>query len=92
MYEYEIANKYLTVKELIKKGENVQLFVEIPQTFEEDTIQISSVLNIESISGKKLELNVNIIVTTVPISVLISCKEYKSIKEKINYDNSITFE
>jgi len=39
-----------------------------------------------------LELNVNIILTTIPISVLISCKEYKLIKEKMNYDNDITFE
>jgi len=92
IYEDEIINKYLTVKEHIKKGENIQLFVEIPKTFEEDTIQISSVINIESISGKKLDLNVKIILTTIPISVLISCKEYKLIKEKINYDNSVTFE
>ena len=90
--EEENANRNLSVKEFVKKGENIQLYVEIPQTFEEDTIQISSVLNIESISGKKLDLNVNIILTTIPISVLISCKEYKLIKEKINYDNSITFE
>ena len=90
--EEEILNRYLSVKEYVKKGENIQLFVEIPQTFEEDTMQISSVLNIESISGKKLDLNVNIILTTIPISVLISCKEYKLIKEKINYDNNITFE
>jgi len=90
--EEENANRNLSVKEFVKKGENIQLYVEIPQTFEEDTIQISSVLNIESISGKKLDLNVNIILTTTPISVLISCKEYKLIKEKINYDNSITFE
>lgn len=34
----------------------------------------------------------NIILATVPLTVLISCKEYKLIKEKINYDNSITFE
>ncbi len=92
VFEDEVVKRYLSVKEFIKKGENVQLFVEIPQTFEEDTIQISSVLNIESISGKKLELNVNIILTTIPISVLISCKEYKLIKEKMNYDNDITFE
>ena len=92
IYEDEVINKYLSVKESIKKRENIQLFVEIPQTFEEDTIQISSVLNIESISGKKLDLNVNIILTTMPISVLISCKEYKLIKEKINYDSTITFE
>jgi len=30
--------------------------------------------------------------TTIPISVLISCKEYKLIKEKMNYDNDVTFE
>ena len=93
MYEGdEINNRYLNVKESVKKGENIQLYVDIPQTFEEDTIQMCSILELESISGKKLELNVNIILTTIPISVLISCKEYKLIKEKINYDNNITFE
>ena len=92
VYDEENNNRYLTVKEIIKKGENIQLFVEIPQTFEEDTIQISSIISIESISGKKLDLDVNIILTTIPISVLISCKEYKLIKEKMNYDNDVTFE
>ncbi len=92
VYGDDIENKYLSIKEFVKKGENLQLFVEIPQTFEEDTIQISSVLSIESISGKKLDLNINIILTTIPISVLVSCKEYKLLKEKINYDNRVIFE
>ena len=30
--------------------------------------------------------------TTISISVLIYCKEYKIIKEKLNYDNIATFE
>ena len=88
----EIINRLLSVKDIVKKGENIELYVEIPQTFEEDTIKINSVLEIESNSGKKLELETNIILTTIPISVLISCQEYKLIKQKINYDNNITFE
>ena len=80
----------MSVKEVIKKGENIQICVEIPQIF--DTIQISSILDIDSISGKKLELNTNIILTIIPISVFISCKEYKLIKEKLNYDNIDRFE
>jgi hypothetical protein len=88
----EIINRLLSVKDIVKKGENIELYVEIPQTFEEDTIKINSVLEIESNSGKKLELETNIILTTIPISVLISCQKYKLIKQKINYDNNITFE
>ena len=67
----EIINRLLSVKDIVKKGENIELYVEIPQTFEEDTIKINSVLEIESNSGKKLELETNIILTTIPISVLI---------------------
>ena len=88
----EIINRLLSVKDIVKKGENIELYVEIPQTFEEETIKINSVLEIESNSGKKLELETNIILTTIPISVLISCQDYKLIKQKINYDNNITFE
>ncbi len=88
----EIINKLLNVKEIIKKGENIELYVDIPKTFEEETIQICSVLELESSSGLKLELKVNIILTIIPISVLISCREYKLIKQKINYDSNITFE
>ena len=88
----EIINRLLSVKDIVKKGENIELYVEIPKTFEEETIKINSVLEIESNSDKKLELETNIILTTIPISVLISCQEYKLIKQKINYDNNITFE
>ena len=88
----ENINKLLSVKEIIKKGENIELYVEILQTFEEETIKINSIILLESVSGKKLELETNIILTTTPISALISYKEYKLIKEKINYDNNVTFE
>ena len=82
----------MSVKEVVKKGENIELYVEIPQTFEEDTIKINSIIELESTSGKKLELETNIILTTIPISVLISCNEYKLIKQKMDYDNNVTFE
>jgi len=88
----EIINKLLNVKEIVKKGENIELYVEIPQTFEEETIKINSIIELESASGKKLELETNIILTTTPISALISCKEYKLIKQEINYDNDVAFE
>ena len=88
----EIINRLLSVKDIVKKGENIELYVEIPQTFEEETIKINSILEIESNSVTKLELETNIILTTIPISVLISCQDYKLIKQKINYDNNITFE
>ena len=88
----EIINRLLSVKDIVKKGENIELYVEIPKTFEEETIKINSILEIESNSVTKLELETNIILTTIPISVLISCQDYKLIKQKINYDNNITFE
>ena len=86
----EIVNNYLSVKELVKKGENIQIYVEVPETFEEDTIKISSVLDIESTSGKKLDLPISIIFTIVPISVLITCQEKKLIN--MNKDNTFPFE
>ena len=88
----EIINRLLSVKDIVKKGENIELYVEIPKTFEEETIKINSILEIESNSVTKLELETNIILTTIPIFVLISCQKYKLIKQKINYDNNITFE
>ena len=92
IYEDEVLKKYLTVKELIAKGENIQLYFEIPQTFEKETIKVNSVIKLETISGKKLELNINIIMTTIPISMLISCKNYKLIKEKVGSERGIQFE
>ena len=81
-YNKDKEHKYLSVKELVNKGENIQLFVEVPQILdEENTFQISSLLYIESSSKKNLELKVNIILRTIPISVLLSCKEYKLIKK-----------
>ena len=77
----ETEQKYLSVKEFIKRGDNIQLFVDIPRIFDiENTIKIKSILNIESSSGKKMDLNVNIILSTIPISILLSCKKYKLIK------------
>ena len=48
-------------------------------------------IEIESSSKKKLELQINVILTTIPISILVSCKEYELIKQKIDYDNDIPF-
>ena len=90
--EEESSNKLLSIKEYIKKGENIELYIQIPQTFEEETFKISSIIEMESISMKKLELETNIILTTIPISCFISCKEYKLIKHKLNCDNNITFD
>ena len=92
MYGDENDNQYLTVNEYIKKGDNIELFLEIPQSFDEETIQIEAVLNIETISGKKLDLKVKFIFTTIPISVLISCKEFELIKEKPKNDSNVVFE
>jgi len=77
LFDDELENKeqkYLFVpEELIKKGENIKLFVEIPQIFNnENTIEIRSKLNIETISGKKLNLPINLTLSTIPISVLLS--------------------
>ena len=81
-------NEYLTTKEFLKKGENIQLFVEIPQILDvENTIKITSNLNIESSSGKKLDLPVTIILSTIPISILISCNEYDLIKNENNEES-----
>ena len=95
LFDDELENKeqkYLFVpEELIKKGENIKLFVEIPQIFNnENTIEIRSKLNIETISGKKLNLPINLTLCTIPISVLLSCKEYnlKKDKEEIKYENN----
>ena len=85
----EKEHKYLSVKGLVKKGENIQIFVEVPQILEEEnTVQITSTLNIESSSEKSLELNIKIILTTIPISVLISCEKYKLIKEEKNQEEA----
>ena len=92
MYGDENDNQYLTVNEYIKKGDNIELFLETPQSFEEETIQIEAVLNIETISGKKLDLNVKFILTTMPISVIISCKEFELIKETPKNDSNAIFE
>ena len=70
--EDEHANKSLSVKEFVKKGENIELYVHIPQTFEEETIKISSVVRIESTSMKKLELEINIISTTIPTYIMFN--------------------
>ena len=70
--EDEYANKLLSVKEFVKKGENIELYVHIPQTFEEETIKISSVVRIESTSMKKLELEINIILTTIPTYIMFN--------------------
>ena len=88
----EIIHKLLKIKEEVKKGENIELFIDIPPTFEEETIKINSLLKFETISEKKLELETNIILTTIPLSILISCREYKLIKQKTNYDSHIQFE
>ena len=64
IFTEENNKKLLTIKELVKKDENIQLFVNIPETFEEETFKINSTLHIESSSGKKLKLNVNIILIT----------------------------
>ena len=85
----EAEQKYLSVKEFVKKGDNIQIFVEIPQIFEKNKMLIKSILNIKSSSGKKLELNVNIILTTIPISVLLSCDKYKLIKEEKDNEEKI---
>ena len=37
-------------------------------------------------------METNIIITTILISVLISCKEYKLIKQKYNYNNNVSYE
>ena len=79
--------KYLSTKEFIKKGENIQLFVEIPQIlYIENTMEIASIINIESSSGKTKDLPINITLSTIPISCLISCSEYKLIKGEMNED------
>ena len=94
IFTEENNKKLLTIKELVKKDENIQLFVSIPETFEEETFKINSTLHIESSSGKKLKLNVNIILITEPISFIISCKEYELIqlKEMINKEESFSYE
>ena len=91
-FEDEIIHKLLKIKEEVKKGENIELFIDIPPTFEEETIKIHSLLQFETISEKKLELETNIILTTIPLSILISCREYKLIKQKTNYGSHIQFE
>lgn len=70
---------------------NIELYVEVPKTFEEETIQINSLIEIESSSRKKLKLQINIILTTILISIMVSCKEYELIKQKIDDDKDISF-
>ena len=95
LFNEGIENKepnYLSIpKEIITKGENIKLFVDIPQIFNyEKKIERKYKLNIESFSGKKLNLPINLSLTTIPFSVLLSCKEYnlKKYKEENEYENN----
>ena len=90
--EEEITKKLLSLKEIVKKGENIEIYVQIPKYYEEDTIRISSIIEIQSTSMKKLELETNIILTTIPVSCTIECKEYGLIKQEIKNNNSILVE
>ena len=81
---YNKNDSMLCVKEFIKKGENIELYLKIPQTFDEKKIKIKSIIKFESTSGKKLDLETNITFIKIPISLFLFCKNYNLIKEKSN--------
>ena len=85
---------YLLVKnKSIKNGEDIQLLVNIPQIVEEILIKQRYILYIKTIDSKqKLNLNVDMNLAIVPISLLLSCKEYNLIKEDYIEDNNIKYE
>ncbi len=80
--------KFLKVKDLFKKGENIQLFVKVCPTNKEEIYKLTYTLTIRTNSGKRLDLRINIDLTVIPINVLVSCDEYNLIKEEINTENS----
>lgn len=91
----KILNNYLTLKEnFVKKGENIQLLVRIPESIEEETYKLSGRLKFKTSSNHKLELKINITLTIIPISILFSCKEYKLlyIKAHEEYKGNFQFQ
>ena len=92
--EGEKDNNYLTFKNNeVKKGENIQLLVRIPESIEEEKYTLSGILKIKTDSNIKLEgPKIKIILTIIPISILFSCKEYKLLYIKAHEEYKENFQ
>ena len=92
--EGEKDNNYLTFKNNeVKKGENIQLLVKIPESIEEEKYTLSGILKIKTDSNIKLEgPKIKIILTIIPISILFSCKEYKLLYIKAHEEYKENFQ